>query len=187
MIITGQRQVGKTHRAIKEIINRYNFNTLKEKIGIISRNLSSADAIKRKMVKIAIQKHNIDISKMIYIISIRDIPFYDHVLFDEIDIVFGKNVVGTVGRHTLLTRTDENWMKHMVNMMESGIKDESCKIEHVELDNEIDLNFSNYTKINEDGTKQEEIAIWQGNKTITINGSDLDMFKKWAKDVINRG
>lgn len=92
MIFTGKRQVGKTHEAISEVVNRCKDGDI---VGVISYSSDVSKHLKRLIEKrlLVRGKENVKVE----VIRLEDRGTVDHVLIDELDMLLGKNCVCATG------------------------------------------------------------------------------------------
>lgn len=108
MIFVGKRQVGKTHRAIQEVVSRCKSG---DTIGIISYNSDSSNFLKTRIEKLLSSD-----SICVKVINLNEIKDVDHVLIDELDKVLGSKCVCSTGGVIKLERYDLKYNEYIKNV-----------------------------------------------------------------------
>lgn len=92
MIFVGKRQVGKTHEAIVEVVNRCNDGDV---VGVISCGIVNSNNLKKMIERHLLVKGKKNTK--VKVIRLEDRETVDHVLIDELDMLLGENCVCSTG------------------------------------------------------------------------------------------
>ena len=104
MIFVGKRAVGKTYKAMEELVSRVKSG---EKVGVISFDVDHANYLKR-IIENKIKTKDVNVS----IINLKDIESVNHVFIDELDRVLGDKCVCSSGGVVKLSRVDDKYNEY---------------------------------------------------------------------------